>query len=58
MALAATPDAAASAQIERITRASFPNTNATPATGAGPARASSPTRRPPQRPGHDSDLSR
>jgi len=35
-------------------RASFP----TPATGAGPVRATSPTRRPPQRPGHDSDLSR
>jgi hypothetical protein len=49
------PDAAAAAvQIERITRASFP----TPATGAAPARATSPPRRPPQRPGHDSDLSR
>jgi len=49
------PDAAATdAQIERITRASFP----TPATGAGPARAPSPTRRPSQRPGHDSDVSR
>jgi len=49
------PAAAAAAEIERLTRASFP----TPARGASNVPTTSTGRRPPpQRPGRDGDLSR